>query len=60
MLCRTLGFLLAAVCGVWWLGAAPVISEFLASNRDGLRDEDGEASDWIEIRNPDATPVSLL
>ncbi len=27
------------------------ISEFLASNGDGLRDGDGDRSDWIEIRN---------
>lgn len=39
--------------------ASPVISEFLAGNQTGLRDEDGELSDWIEIHNPDATPVSL-
>lgn len=39
--------------------AAPVISEFLASNAASLLDEDGEASDWIEIHNPDPTPVDL-
>ena len=27
------------------------ISEFMAANRDGLKDEDGEASDWIELHN---------
>jgi hypothetical protein len=31
----------------------------MAANETGLRDEDGEFSDWIEIHNPDATPVSL-
>ena len=30
------------------------ISEFLASNTSGLRDENNEFSDWIELRNPDA------
>ena len=37
----------------------PVISEFMASNQNFVVDEDGAHSDWIEIRNPDATPVSL-
>jgi hypothetical protein len=36
-----------------------VINEILASNRDGLKDEDGEASDWIEIYNPGSAAVSL-
>jgi hypothetical protein len=39
--------------------AAPVISEFLASNRTGLSDQDGDRSDWIELHNPDPTPVDL-
>ena len=38
---------------------APVISEFLASNSGGLRDEEGDSPDWIEIHNPGATPVNL-
>src|SRR5262245_58186658 len=37
----------------------PEIREFLASNADGLADEDNDTSDWIEIRNSAATPVSL-
>ncbi|MEO7319248.1 MAG: CotH kinase family protein, partial [Chthoniobacteraceae bacterium] len=37
----------------------PVISEFMASNQNSFVDEDGAHSDWIEIRNPDATAVSL-
>jgi hypothetical protein len=37
----------------------PVISEFMASNQNGITDEDGDRSDWIEIRNPDPNPVSL-
>ncbi len=36
-----------------------IISEFLASNQDGLKDEDGDASDWIELYNNGNTPVSL-
>jgi hypothetical protein len=38
---------------------APRISEFMAANESNLPDEDGEFSDWIEIHNPDGTPVSL-
>lgn len=41
------------------LRGAPVISEFAAANRSGLKDEDGEFSDWIEIHNPDAVALSL-
>ncbi|MFV2066827.1 MAG: lamin tail domain-containing protein, partial [Pirellulales bacterium] len=36
-----------------------VISEFLASNSTGLQDEDGDRSDWIEIRNPGPARQSL-
>ena len=39
--------------------AAPVISEFMADNQSTLADEDGAYSDWIEIHNPDPSPVSL-
>jgi hypothetical protein len=39
--------------------AEPVISEFLASNQTGNRDVDGDRNDWIEIFNPDTTPVNL-
>src|SRR5258706_92559 len=41
------------------LALGPRISEFLADNHDGLRDEDGDASDWIEIQNPGISAVSL-
>ncbi|MGK0186094.1 MAG: hypothetical protein ACI9R3_001877 [Verrucomicrobiales bacterium] len=41
------------------LPAAPFISEFLASNGTTIMDEDGQASDWIEVYNPDAQPVRL-
>jgi Lamin Tail Domain/CotH kinase protein/Concanavalin A-like lectin/glucanases superfamily/Chitobiase/beta-hexosaminidase C-terminal domain len=37
----------------------PFISEFMADNRGGLRDVDGDAPDWIEIYNPGPTPVNL-
>ena len=36
-----------------------VISEFLADNGSGIRDEDGARSDWIELRNLGIDPVSL-
>jgi hypothetical protein len=39
--------------------AAPLITEFMASNQSGITDEDGEFPDWIEIHNPDLTPVDL-
>lgn len=41
------------------LPGEPIISEFLASNDKGLLDEDGEASDWIEIHNPGTANVLL-
>src|SRR5688572_29769623 len=41
------------------LFAEPVISEFMASNQNGITDENGSRPDWIEVRNPDATPVSM-
>ena len=31
----------------------------MASNKTTLADDDGDFSDWIEIYNPDATPVEL-
>ena len=35
------------------------ISELMASNKSTLADQDGEFSDWIEIHNPTAGPLSL-
>jgi hypothetical protein len=35
------------------------ISEFMASNANGLKDGDGETSDWIEIFNAGQAPVDL-
>lgn len=35
------------------------VSEFLALNDRGLRDEDGERSDWIEVQNTSVATVSL-
>jgi len=39
--------------------AGPRINEFMAANSHTLVDEDGDRSDWIEIHNPDPTPVNL-
>ncbi|MES2707997.1 MAG: lamin tail domain-containing protein [Verrucomicrobiota bacterium] len=63
---KTAGLPLLATCTVFlfcdsftstW--AAPVITEIMASNKTGILDEDGEAMDWLEIFNPDATPADL-
>ncbi len=37
----------------------PIISEFSASNANGIKDEDGSREDWIEIHNPDSVAVDL-
>lgn len=39
--------------------AEPIITEFMASNKTTLADDDGDFSDWIEINNPDPTPINL-
>src|SRR5262245_56353846 len=36
-----------------------IISEFMASNKDSLRDGYGNPSDWIEVHNAGSTPVNL-
>ena len=41
------------------LGQHLVINEVMASNSATIFDEDGDASDWIELYNPRGTPVSL-
>jgi CotH kinase protein/Lamin Tail Domain/Chitobiase/beta-hexosaminidase C-terminal domain len=35
------------------------VNELVADNQDGLRDEDGDPSDWIELYNATPDPVSL-
>src|SRR6185503_17963302 len=55
-----LRFILLALCAGSLVSAQNVsISEFLASNTSGLKDEDGEFSDWIEIFNGGTTTVNL-
>ena len=39
--------------------ARVIISEFLAVNDKGLKDNDGDRSDWIEIRNAGVETVDL-
>ena len=39
--------------------AGVVINEFLADNATNIVDQDGEHSDWIELKNTDAAPVDL-
>jgi hypothetical protein len=39
--------------------AGVVIHEFLAANATGLLDQDGDRSDWIELKNTDAVPSDL-
>jgi hypothetical protein len=41
------------------LAGNPVITEFMAENAATLADDDGAFSDWIEIYNPDPTPLDL-
>ncbi len=41
------------------LNAAPLITEFMASNDSAIYDEDSDSPDWIEIHNPDPNPVDL-
>lgn len=58
---RLLGLLLLAVIFSARAGAAPsvIISELLAANSGGLRDEDGDASDWIELFNGSSNTVNV-
>lgn len=41
------------------LAASPVITEFMASNKETLADQDGDFSDWIEIQNIGDAPADL-
>ena len=59
--CYKAKLLLAALCLLATVSARGelVINEILASNQNGLVDEDGENQDWIEIVNRGATPTNL-
>jgi len=52
-------FPLLALPGGFCVAQELLITEFLASNDDGLRDEDGDSSDWIELHNGGLEPVNL-
>ncbi len=52
-------FALLLLSAAWLPAQNFVLSEFLAANSDGLLDEDGDASDWIEIFNASAAPASV-
>jgi hypothetical protein len=41
------------------LAAAPIISEFLASNSSGFTNDNGNQSDWIEIYNAGDASINL-
>lgn len=53
----TLPFLLAASLSSAW--AQPILSEFLASNGDGLQTAAGATADWIELTNTGDTAINL-
>jgi hypothetical protein len=52
-----LATLVLAACDVG--GPRVVISEFLAANGNGLTDQDGDTSDWIELFNPGQASANL-
>jgi hypothetical protein len=53
-------FLLVALFGAIHPLSAQLINEVQASNLSTVADEDGVFSDWIELRNPTASPIRLL
>jgi hypothetical protein len=53
------GLCLSAICACGSSASPVVISEFVASNTSGIRDVDGETSDWIELHNRGNTAASL-
>src|SRR5688500_13971162 len=38
---------------------AVVINEFVAQNASGLTDQDGDTSDWLELKNTGGSPVDV-
>ncbi|MEW6158718.1 MAG: lamin tail domain-containing protein, partial [Verrucomicrobiota bacterium] len=51
--------LLFLISGSVFAQSDPQITEFMASNRAALADEDGDFPDWIEIYNPSTTAINL-
>ena len=56
---RLVALLLIAGLGTGAAAQGLILTEFMAANNSGLKDEDGDYSDWIEIYNPDPEPASL-
>ena len=56
---RSITLLLVAGLGTGAAAQGLILTEFMAANNSGLRDEDGDYSDWIELYNPDPGPASL-
>ncbi|HEY1110569.1 MAG TPA: CotH kinase family protein, partial [Opitutaceae bacterium] len=50
---------LAALLAGSMAAANPVITEFMAANSSAVPDDDGAYSDWLELHNPTAAPISL-
>lgn len=51
--------IVAATASLDTIRGQALISEFVAANNNGLLDEDGDESDWIEIHNPGAATIDL-
>ena len=47
------------VCRVTSQAQGIVINEIMTANTHTLLDENGDSSDWIELYNVDAAPISL-
>lgn len=47
------------ILGMHWVCSGLMISEFMADNDSGIKDQDGDRSDWIEIHNDGASAVNL-
>jgi hypothetical protein len=58
---RALALLCLIACSIFRVSGSDsvIISEFLASNTTGLRDEDGDYSDWVEIFNAGTNIVNM-
>ncbi|HSA01923.1 MAG TPA: lamin tail domain-containing protein, partial [Candidatus Paceibacterota bacterium] len=53
------GMLLGCFSGIRLVAQELLITEFMAINDGGLKDEDGQAMDWIEICNPGGQAADL-
>ena len=53
-------FLISIISFNFYLQAqSVVINEFLASNQNGIEDEDGDTSDWVELYNAGTETIDL-